>query len=161
MRIRNDIRKRANRLFFIKVTINILLIIIGAVCITLFLRNMQHRTSLSRQWQNSQLALKQVTSSLNQNSQTAEDLSSLFHDGNQDMLDDLQTILSNGGFDQLDSSTESDALPFSVISRNELTRITFSCCCRTGVYMSRLPPRILKRHLPISGSCLRTPATDS
>ena len=96
MRIRNDIRKRANRLFFIKVTINTLLIIIGAVCITLFLRNMQHRTSLSRQWQNSQLALKQVTSSLNQNSQTAEDLSSLFHDGNQDMLDDLQTILSTG-----------------------------------------------------------------
>ena len=108
MRIRNDIRKRANRLFFIKVTINTLLIIIGAVCITLFLRNMQHRTSLSRQWQNSQLALKQVTSSLNQNSQTAEDLSSLFHDGNQDMLDDLQTILSNGGFDQLDSSSESE-----------------------------------------------------
>ena len=108
MRIRNDIRKRANRLFFIKVTINTLLIIVGAVCITLFLRNMQHRTSLSRQWQNSQLALKQVTSSLNQNSQTAEDLSSLFHDGNQDMLDDLQTILSNGGFDQLDSSSESE-----------------------------------------------------
>ena len=46
---RNDIRKKANTYFFLKVAINAFLVILGALLITFFLRKMQNETALSKQ----------------------------------------------------------------------------------------------------------------
>ena len=54
--VHNDVRKKANTYFFSKVAINALLMILGAVLITLFLRQMQNQAALRKQEQNSQQA---------------------------------------------------------------------------------------------------------
>ena len=96
-----DIRKKANTYFFAKVTVNILLMIVGALLISLFLRQMQQRTALIKQQQNSEQSLQEAVSILEKNSTDAEELSYVFHDGNQDMLDDLNELLTSGLFNSL------------------------------------------------------------
>lgn len=108
MQNRNEIRKRANRLFFIKMTINTLLIVFGTVFISLFLQHMQHQTSLSKQRHNSEIALTEVSFSLEENTRNATAMSYLYHNGNQDMLDDLQDMLTNVLFGSLTSSGRED-----------------------------------------------------
>ncbi len=106
----NEVRKKANRYFFTKVVINVLLIIIGAVLIALFLRQMQHRTALVKQAENSKEALAEAVETLNKNAQDAEELTKIFHDGNQDMLKDLEELFNSGLMDFLisaDSETRS------------------------------------------------------
>ena len=93
MQSRNDIQKRANRHFYFKMAFNALLIICGAVFISMILRNMQYQTTLSKQRENSELALAEVVSSLDENARNTGAMSDLFHDGNQDMLDDLEDLL--------------------------------------------------------------------
>ena len=96
-----DIRKKANAYFFTKVTVNILLMIVGALLISLFLRQMQRNTALVKQQQNSELSLQEAVSILEKNKTDAEELSYVFHDGNQDMLDDLSELLTSGLFNSL------------------------------------------------------------
>ena len=100
-----DIRKKANTYFFVKVTVNILLMIVGALLISLFLRQMQRQTALVKQQQNSEMSLHEAVSILEKNSQDAEELSYVFHDGNQDMLDDLNELLTSGLFNSLLTET--------------------------------------------------------
>ena len=97
MQNRNDIHKRANRHFYIKIAINTLLVIIGAVFISVLLQRMQYQTTLSKQRENSELALTEVVSSLDENDRNTRAMQDLFHDGNQDMLDDLEDLLSRVG----------------------------------------------------------------
>ena len=97
MQNRNDIHKRANRHFYIKMAINTLLVIIGAVFISVLLQRMQYQTTLSKQQENSELALTEVVSSLDENDRNTRAMQDLFHDGNQDMLDDLEDLLSRVG----------------------------------------------------------------
>ena len=99
----SEIRRKANKRFYTKVIINTFLIIAGAVLITLFLRSLQHRTSLSRQRINSETALTEVTSVLEKNSRNAKTMSQLYHGGNQDMLDVLQDLFTSGVMGPLSS----------------------------------------------------------
>ncbi len=120
MQNRKEIRKKANLHFFMKVTINTLLIVLGAVLISLFLRQMQRQTALYKQRQSSELALAEAVSTLEENAENADALSVLFHDGNQDMLDDLNALLTSGRFDSLSaaSSTERSAMLKDLIDRS-------------------------------------------
>ena len=106
-----EIRKKANIYFFSKVVFNALLIVLGAVLIALFLRQMQHQTALAKQRENSEQALSEAVSILEKNAEDAEELTRVFHDGNQDMLDDLRELLTSGLFDSLataDTATRSE-----------------------------------------------------
>jgi hypothetical protein len=101
MPVQKEIRKKANIYFFSKVVFNALLIVLGAVLIALFLRQMQHKTALTKQRENSEQALTEAVSILEKNAEDAEELTRVFHDGNQDMLDDLKELLQSGLFDSL------------------------------------------------------------
>ncbi len=112
MQVDEDIRKKANKYFFVKVLFNAALMIIGAVIISIFLTQMQHQTALLKQRKNNEQSLSDAISVLENNSSDAKDLSILFHDGNQDMLDDLKELFNSGLFDHLafaDNKTRSEA----------------------------------------------------
>lgn len=94
-------RKKANIYFFSKVAVNLLLMIIGAVIIGIFLTQMQRQTALLKQKENSQQALTEAVSALEENAENAETLSMVFHDSNQDVLDDMSHLLSSGLFTYL------------------------------------------------------------
>ncbi len=99
------IRRKANTYFFTKVTINALLIILGAVLISLFLRKVQNSSALNKQQINSNQTLTEAVDILETNETDAEDLSRLFHIGNQQMLSDLKALLDAGLFHELSSSS--------------------------------------------------------
>ncbi len=102
---RNDIRKKANTYFFLKVAINAFLIILGALLITFFLRKMQNETALSKQRISSEQSLKEAISILEANASDAEELTRIYHKGNQDTLDDLIELFKSGVFDSLSKSS--------------------------------------------------------
>lgn len=111
MPVQKEIRKKANIYFFSKVVFNAVLIVLGAVLIALFLRQMQHKTALTKQRENSEQALTEAVSILEKNAEDAAELTRVYHDANQDMLDDLKELLSSGLFDSLataDAATRSE-----------------------------------------------------
>ena len=111
MPVQKEIRKKANIYFFSKVVFNAVLIVLGAVLIALFLRQMQHKTALTKQRENSEQALTEAVSILEKNAEDAVELTRVYHDANQDMLDDLKELLSSGLFDSLataDAATRSE-----------------------------------------------------
>ncbi|MBR0208975.1 MAG: mechanosensitive ion channel family protein [Oscillospiraceae bacterium] len=112
-----NIRKRANTYFLVKVAFNALLIVLGAVLIAVFLRNIQTKAALNKQKENSALALTEAVSTLEENARDAKDLSDVFHDGNQDILTDLKELLTSGLFDSLAAQTrQARSEVFSVIA---------------------------------------------
>lgn len=109
-------RKKANRYFFTKVAFNAFLMILGAVLIALFLRQMQRQAALQKQEVNSQQALEEAVETLGKNAQDAEELTQIFHDGNQDMLRDLCDMFGSGLMDYLtDEDNETRAAVFEDI----------------------------------------------
>ena len=109
-RRRNEIRTRANTYFFGKVVFNLLLMVLGAVLIAAFLRQMQTRTSMYKQEENSALALSEAVKMLEENEEDAAEFTRIFHDSNQDVVDDLVQLFSSGLFESLataDSETRS------------------------------------------------------
>ena len=108
-----EMRKKANTYFFSKVAFNFGLIVIGALLVGLFLRNIQTDTSMERQKTNSQLALRDVLSTLDRNERSALELESIFHQGNQQILDDIEVVLSSGLSDTMaekDNDIRSDIM---------------------------------------------------
>ena len=96
-----ETRKRANTYFFGKMVVNIFLVVLGAVLIGLFLRQMQNAAALQKQEETSREALAEAVRLLETNSGDAAELTRVFHDGNQDMVDDLKVLLNSGLFDSL------------------------------------------------------------
>jgi len=96
-----ETRKKANRYFFTKVLVNFLLVIIGAVFIGVFLRQMQAQTAISKQEETCRLALDEAIVSLEKNDKDASELSAIFHDSNQDVLGDMERLFSSGLFNSL------------------------------------------------------------
>jgi len=94
-------RKKANRYFFTKVLVNFVLVLIGALFIILFMRQMQAKTALVKQEETSKLALNEAVVSLEKNEQDAKDLAAIFHDSNQDVLGDMSRLFSSGLFGTL------------------------------------------------------------
>jgi len=99
--------KRANKYFFTKMLVNLALVLIGAVFIAVFMRQMQARAALVKQEENSRLALNEAVLSLDENSENADALAEIFHDGNQDVLDDMSQLFSSGLFDSLADTSNS------------------------------------------------------
>lgn len=97
---KNTLRK-ANRYFFTKVAVNIILMILGAVLITAFLRRMQENASIVRQQENCVRSLGEAVSMLEENAENAEILSQIYHDSNQDVLDDMNRLFVSGLFNSL------------------------------------------------------------
>ena len=107
------IKKKANTYFFTKILINIFLIILGAVLIGVFLRQMQSQAALNKQEENSQRALEEAISILETNQEDVDELTRIFHDGNQDTVKDLYELMTSGLFDSLgeaDTQTRSEVL---------------------------------------------------
>ena len=97
----DETRRKANRYFFSKVLVNLALVIIGALFIAFFLRQMQAQTALVKQEETSRLALNEAVASLDKNQQDADDLALIFHDSNQDVLGDMNRLFSSGLFESL------------------------------------------------------------
>ena len=122
-----DIKKRANKYFFGKVVFNAILVLIGAVIISILLTNMQHKAALYKQKRNNEQSLTDAVSILQRNSVDADDLSTIFHDGNQDMLDDLKELFNSGLFEYLsdvDSQTRSDVFT-DIVERSGVDYLFF------------------------------------
>ncbi len=98
--------RKANIYFFSKVGLNLLLIALGALFIGLFLTNMQTRTALKNQRENSTLALAEAVKTLDRNAENAETLTRIYHEGNQMVLDDLSRMFSRGLADSLRDSED-------------------------------------------------------
>ena len=101
---RRDVRRRANTYFFGKVLANALLLVIGVILISTFLRRVQESTAISRQLHNSEQSLAEAFSILEKNEEGAKELTRVFHDGNQDMADDLLELMNSGLFSSLVNS---------------------------------------------------------
>ena len=84
----------------LKITVNLVLIILGAIAIVIFLSSMQTRTSLAKQQENNELALKEVVSILNKNSENTEVMTEIYHDGNWKTLEDIKLLFDNGLFEK-------------------------------------------------------------
>lgn len=111
MPVDKETKNKANRYFFTKVAVNIVLMIIGTVAISIFLIQMQHKTALYKQKTNNEQSLADAISIMEQNAEDAAELSRIFHDGNQDMLDDLKALFDSGLFSNLqyaDDATRSE-----------------------------------------------------
>ena len=103
---RVHLQKKANTYFFMKMIINLMLVIIGSAAIGLFLKHMQEQTALTKQQENCELSLKEAVSILKSNEKDAKELTDVFHDSNQDTVDDLKELLMSGLFDSLEDATE-------------------------------------------------------
>ena len=68
------VKKKANRYFFSKVILNAMLMVIGAVMISLFLRGMQHQSALYKQQINNMEALNETVEILNETNSDAEEI---------------------------------------------------------------------------------------
>ncbi|MBR0374743.1 MAG: mechanosensitive ion channel family protein [Mogibacterium sp.] len=111
---------KAHKYFITKVVINVFLMILGAVLIAAFLRQMQQQTALVKQREGSELALTETISVLRENTENAEELTRIYHDGNQDVLDDMSQLFSSGLFDSMaetDNETRSEIFS-NVVSRS-------------------------------------------
>lgn len=93
--------RKANRYFFSKVVVNVVLMILGALLIALFLRNMQERVAVIKQQENCVRSLGEAVSMLEENAENATILSQIYHDSNQDVLDDMNRLFVSGLFDSL------------------------------------------------------------
>lgn len=105
--------RKANRYFFSKVVVNIILMILGALLITFFLRNMQERVAVVKQQENCVRSLGEAVSMLEENAENATILSQIYHDSNQDVLDDMNRLFVSGLFDSLadaDSETRTEVI---------------------------------------------------
>ncbi|MBO4537974.1 MAG: hypothetical protein J5694_03800, partial [Erysipelotrichaceae bacterium] len=92
---------RLNTYVLSKVIINLVLIILGAVLLTVFLRNVQTKSSLSKQQKNNELALSEVVSILDKNADSSATLTEIYHEGNWKCLDEIDLLLSKGMFDSI------------------------------------------------------------
>lgn len=101
---RNKIHKMTNRYFFRKFIFSTALIMLAALCMTLFFRDMQLQISRSWQQETSEYALNEIVSSMREGIRTNKAISRLYHDGNQDILYDLEELLQYGGLVSLRSS---------------------------------------------------------
>ncbi|MBR4163533.1 MAG: mechanosensitive ion channel family protein [Solobacterium sp.] len=113
MENRQNIRRKANTYFFLKVTINVFLIILGTFVISMLLQKMQMQSAQQKQKANSETALNEAVETLKKNAEDVEYLTRFFHDGNQDTVNDLQVLLTGSLFDSLieeDNKTRSDAM---------------------------------------------------
>lgn len=99
--IDKSILRKANRYFFSKVIVNIILIILGAVLISMFLRRLQERAAIVKQQENCVITLGEAVSMLEENAENAKTLSQIYHDSNQDVLDDMNRLFLSGLFDSL------------------------------------------------------------
>ncbi len=105
------IRRKANKYFLSKVLVNVLLILVGALIVGLFLRQMQMRTAIVKQEEVSTLALEETVSVLEENAENVQVLTEIYHDSNQDILDNMSQLFASGLFDSLadaDTKTRSE-----------------------------------------------------
>ena len=118
----DKVRKRANLFFFSKVIFNALLMIAGAVLISVFLRSIQHQSSLYKQQVNSKEILNETIQILDENTNDAQEITRVFHHTNQQLLNDLRKLLSTGMFDSLadaDESTRAEVFA-DIVSRSDV-----------------------------------------
>lgn len=100
-RVSKVTRNKANLYFFSKVAINVLLIALGAVLISVFLRSMQNRTAMAKQRDNNEMALATATEILGRNNENADTLTKIYHEGNQQILNDIDLLFSKGLFQSI------------------------------------------------------------
>ena len=103
--VSEEIRKKVNKYFLTKVLVNFVLILVGAIAVAIFLRQMQMQTAIVKQEQISSLALEETVQTLEENAENVKVLTEIYHDSNQDILDDMSQLFSSGLFDSL---TEAD-----------------------------------------------------
>ncbi|MBQ6654480.1 MAG: mechanosensitive ion channel family protein [Erysipelotrichaceae bacterium] len=92
---------RLNTYVLSKVIINLALIVLGALLLTVFLRNVQTRSSLSKQQKNNELALSEVVTILEKNAESSAALTDIYHEGNWKCLDEIDLLLSKGMFESI------------------------------------------------------------
>ena len=135
-----EITRKANTYFFGKVAVNLVLVICGAVLIAMFLRQMQTRTALFKQEDNSRLALTEAVAMLEENEEDAQEFTRIFHDGNQDIVDDLNQLFSSGMFETLtDANTETRSEVFADIVERSGVDYLFMMSMDSKIVLSSSP----------------------
>ncbi|MBR5049664.1 MAG: mechanosensitive ion channel family protein [Erysipelotrichaceae bacterium] len=107
-------QSRLNTYVLSKGIINLSLIILGTVLLTVFLRNVQTKSSLYKQQKNNELALSEVVTILEKNTDSAEALTDIYHEGNWKSLDEIDLLLSKGMFESI--ATDDDTVRSEVFA---------------------------------------------
>lgn len=97
---RSNHRKK-NYYIATKIMINLVLIVLGAILMTVVLRNIQISASLSRQRENNELALEEVASIIDRNAENAGILTDIYHEGNRKILDNIGQLFDKGLFEKI------------------------------------------------------------
>ena len=103
---KQQLSHKANRYFAFKLVINALLLLLGVILITAFLRHVQQQSSMERQRQSSDNILSEVIETMDANKRDSANLTKIFHEGNQATLKDLEALLTSGLYDELSSESE-------------------------------------------------------
>ena len=96
-----------NEFFQDKVITNVILILLGVLLIGGILNTVQTRASMKKQQRNNDLALTEVVSILNKNTESAKELTEIYHGANWITLDDIDKLMANGLFERLSRSDAS------------------------------------------------------
>ena len=96
--------RKANTYFFAKVAFNLVLMALGAVLISLFLYQIQTQNAQAKQKESNELALEEAVSILTRNTENADTLAGVYHEGHWELLDNVERLLSDGMFEVIRSS---------------------------------------------------------
>ncbi|MBR3358631.1 MAG: mechanosensitive ion channel family protein [Solobacterium sp.] len=99
MTVTEETRKKANKTFFSKLAWNAVLIIIGAVLISVLLGQIQRSTVLAKHRNAAETVLLKTEMTISEGQQETEELTRFFHDGNQDILDEMRDLLDSGMYE--------------------------------------------------------------
>lgn len=92
---------RNERIVTANIIANIVMMLFGAIAIYAFLSSVQSKTSIIKQQENNSLALTEVVSILDKNTENSDSLTDIFHQGNWKTMDDIELLFKKGLFEKM------------------------------------------------------------
>ena len=92
---------RNERIVTANIIANIVMMLLGAIVIYAFLSNVQSKSTIIKQQENNTLALTEVVSILDKNTENSNSLTDIFHQGNWKAMDDIELLFKNGLFEKM------------------------------------------------------------
>ena len=118
----NEISRKANRRFFAKIRFSALLIILGAVAVSLILHDVQNASTQNRMRLNNEQTLQETVKRLTEFDAERKMMTAAFHEQYQQMADSLAAIVLNGSREEFIDNEVS-----------ERSEYWYDICERTGI----------------------------
>ena len=99
--LENQQLTRNERIVTANIIANIVMMLFGAIAIYAFLSSVQSKTSIIKQQENNSLALTEVVSILDKNTENSDSLTDIFHQGNWKTMDDIELLFRKGLFEKM------------------------------------------------------------